>query len=260
MTNSVFDAAAFTARLFFPFEDDRPAPSGAQDIMVPVSRDVRLHVRVHPARTPRVAAVLFHGNGELVADYDVFAPRYQQADTTLAVVDFRGYGRSEGFPSYRSVVADAPKVVEELRPILRSEAGPLPIVVVGRSLGSACAAEVARRAPVGVSGLVIESGFGDLEAFVARRNMRTDGPLSEQDQEAFCPLRKLRQSMLPLLLIHGAQDQLIDPREARLLFSAAATQEKQLVYIEGHGHNDVMQASAYWRALTDFLRARAVAP
>lgn len=253
MAESVFDAAAFTARLFFPLDDDRPAPGGARDIMVPVARDVRLHVRVHPAPQARLAAVLFHGNGELVADYDVFAPRYQAAGVTLAVVDFRGYGRSEGFPSFRTVVRDAPVVVEELRPLLDCDEEPLPVVVVGRSLGSACAAEIARSRPVGVEGLVIESGFGDLEAFVARRGMRADGPLPEHDLEAFCPLRKLRNWSQPLLVLHGARDQLIDPREARLLFDAAATSKKHLVYVEHHGHNDLMQASAYWRALITFL-------
>jgi fermentation-respiration switch protein FrsA (DUF1100 family) len=39
-----------------------------------------------------------------------------------------------------------------------------------------------------------------------------------------------------------------------LLFDAAASPRKKLVLIEGHGHNDVLQASAYWRALTEFLR------
>ena len=256
MVESVFDAAAFTARLFFPLDDDRPAPGGAQDIMVPIARDTRLHVRVHPAPQPRLAAILFHGNGELVADYDLFAPRYQAASITLAVVDFRGYGRSEGFPSFRNVVNDAPVVVEELRPILVDDDGqPLPTVVVGRSLGSACAAEIARRPTLGVAGLVLESAFGDLEAFVTRRGMRCDGPLPEHDWEAFCPLRKLRQWTGPLLILHGDQDQLIDPSEARLLYDAAGTTRKQLVYVEHHGHNDVMQASAYWRALTAFLQA-----
>jgi hypothetical protein len=254
MSASVFDAGAFTARLFFPLDDNRPTPAGARDVMVPVHRDVRLHVRIHPAEDARVAVVLFHGNGELVADYDTFAPRYREAGVTLAVVDFRGYGHSEGFPSFRTVVSDAPKVVDEIRPALDSGRGPLPIVVLGRSLGSACAAEIAKRQPPGVVGLVIESGFGDLAAFVRRRGMRVDGPLPDHDMEAFCPLRKLGQCSLPLLVMHGARDQLIDPREARLLFDAAASPRKKLVLIEGHGHNDVLQASAYWRALTEFLR------
>jgi alpha-beta hydrolase superfamily lysophospholipase len=256
MVDSVFDASAFTARLFFPIDDNRAAPAGARDLMVPVTRDIRLHVRVHPAPEPRVAVILFHGNGELVADYDVFAPRYQQAGATLAVVDFRGYGRSEGFPSFRTVVEDTPRVIEGLRPALALQEA-LPLVVMGRSLGSACAAEVAKQPPDGVVGLVIESGFGDLQGFVGRRGVRWEGPLPERDQEAFCPLRKLARCQLPLLVLHGALDQLIQPREAQLLFDASASTRKQLVYIEGHGHNDVMQASAYWRALFAFLGERA---
>lgn len=249
MPPSVFDGAAFSARLFFPIDDNRPAPHGARDVMVPASDGVRLHVRVHPAARARVVVVLFHGNGELVADYDLFAPRYTEAGMTLAVVDFRGYGRSEGFPTFRAVVADSVPVIEALREELPS----LPMVVMGRSLGSACAAEIAGRSPEGVAGIVLESAFGDLAAFVARREVRVDGPLPESDWEAFCPLRKLARCALPLLVLHGDCDRLIDPREAKLLHDAAGSRDKRLVYVRGHGHNDVLQASAYWEALTTFL-------
>jgi alpha-beta hydrolase superfamily lysophospholipase len=132
-----------------------------------------------------------------------------------------------------------------------SKQGRIPVVVLGRSLGSACAVEVGNVGVEGVRGLVLESGFGDIEAFVSRRGFRN--PLSEEDLEAFCPLGKLKRTSLPLLVMHGQEDRLIDPREARMLFDASAATDKKLEYIPGHGHNDVLHASAYWRVLKSFL-------
>jgi pimeloyl-ACP methyl ester carboxylesterase len=59
--------------------------------------------------------LLFHGNGETVADYDLAAPPYARHGMNLAVVDYRGYGRSDGEPSLRAILEDAPSALSALR-------------------------------------------------------------------------------------------------------------------------------------------------
>jgi len=252
MSESIFDHTAFNARVFHPREDEGSAPPGAEDLIIPVEHDIRLHVRVYPAPSAQRAVLLFHGNGELVADYDFVAHHYLRMNTTLAVVDYRGYGRSEGDPRFRTMIEDAPKVVEAFQPVLSRETR-LPLVVLGRSLGSACAAEIAKRSPDGVVGLVFDSAFSNLKAFALRRGRQYDVPLSEQDYEAFCPLRKLASCHLPILIMHGAQDTLLAPTEAQTLFDATASARKRIVFIEEYGHNDLFYAPAYWQNLTSFL-------
>jgi len=214
---------------------------------------VHLHAREHHTDGARGVVLLFHGNGELVADYDGFAPRYRELGFDLIVIDYRGYGQSEGWPTFRATVADTAAILTWVEKTRCHDGTPL--VVLGRSLGSACAAEVCRLAPSFVSGVVIESGIGDLEAFVARRGVVDAPPLTETDRDDFDPLRKVKAWTKPLLVMHGSVDTLIAPREAKLVYEAAPEGNKQLVYIEGHGHNDVLAADAYWNTLGSFLDA-----
>ena len=70
---SIFDSREFNERLFFPRPDTTPPPLGATDQLID-----GLHVRVHDAGLPTL--LLFHGNGEVVADYDDQAVQFAAAD------------------------------------------------------------------------------------------------------------------------------------------------------------------------------------
>lgn len=246
------DDPAFSTNVFYPRREESPAPRGARDLAISVDGAL-LHARVHDV-VPACSAVLllFHGNGEVVADYDALAPLFARAGARLAVVDYRGYGRSTGAPTLRALLTDAPVVLEAVRAHLAAEGASPPIVVMGRSLGSACAAEIARSGSHGVAGFVIESGFSDLVAFARRRGVALDA-VAEDDLEALCPLRKLGSSTAPLLVLHGAEDRLIVPAEGRAVFEASGAHDKRLVMIPGRGHNDLSFHPLYWDELTAFI-------
>jgi hypothetical protein len=249
--DSIFDAEGFNARLFFPRQDRSPAPEGAQDLTVAVD-GAALHLRWHrpPAGLPTV--LLFHGNGEVVSDYDPQASSYAAVGAGLAVVDFRGYGQSTGTPTLRSALADAPRVADAL---VRAGAGAL--VGMGRSLGSACAAELIQAPPAAFRGFIWESGAADLAGLVRRRGLAVPDPLPEADLERFDPLRKLARGRLPMLFLHGEKDTLILPREADAAHAASGAAQKTLVRVPGRGHNDVSLSLRYWEAIRDFLRSLA---
>jgi ADP-ribosylglycohydrolase/alpha-beta hydrolase superfamily lysophospholipase len=245
------DDPTFSANVFFPRPDDGEPPSGAWDLAIPVD-GARLHARLHPAARPLAALILFHGNGEVVSDYDGAAPHFARAGARLAVVDYRGYGRSSGDPSLGALLADARPVVDALRPHLAHEGRPLPILIMGRSLGSAAAAELSRSLPRFAAGFVLESGFSDLVAFARRRGVRLD-LVAEDDLEALCPKRKLAASSAPLLVLHGAEDTLIPAAEGAANHAAAGTEDKRLVLVPGRGHNDLSFHPLYWEALGAFV-------
>lgn len=240
---SIFDTREFNERLFFAQPDVSPTPPGARDELVEVALDIRLHVRVHPAPAASALVLLFHGNGEVVASYDDLAADYAAIGARLAVMDYRGYGASGGVPTLRTCLQDAGAVAAAVRAM-----SDLPLVIMGRSLGSACAAELARRVPA-PAGVILESGFSDLHGLLRRRGTEHDGPLPADDLEAFEPLHKLRTGKAPLLVLHGANDTLIPPIEGIAAYDAAGTQDKRLVIIPDRGHNDVSFHPLYWEAL-----------
>jgi alpha-beta hydrolase superfamily lysophospholipase len=250
---SLLDHPALGPTIFFPRPSFSLPPAGACDVILEVDPAVRLHARIHPNPDAIATIVLFHGNGEVVSDYDAAAPSFAHAGGSLAVIDFRGYGRSEGTPNLRNLIADARPALEALLPHLAAADRPRPIIVMGRSLGSACAAEIARAAPPIAAGIIFESGFSNLTELARRRGLPLE-TVADEDLAVLSPLRKLAQSHLPLLVLHGENDTLIAPAEGRAAHDASGADDKRFVLIPERGHNTVSFHPLYWEALADFLQ------
>lgn len=249
----MLDSREFNDRLFYPRSDVSAGPEGSVDFFIGVP-GARLHARLHDAPHAQTSVLFFHGNGEVVSDYDHVAPSFAAIGASLAVVDYRGYGLSTGRPTLRSAVLDAAPALRAVHERLTRERQlELPLVVMGRSLGSACAAELYGLAAPEVSGFVLESGFTDLTGLVLRRGLPAPPAFDEDERDAFDPLPKLRRGSRPLLVLHGAADQLVPAHEGRAAFEAAGTDNKKLVLIDGRGHNDISGSPRYWQALADFF-------
>ncbi|MBX3161856.1 MAG: alpha/beta hydrolase [Deltaproteobacteria bacterium] len=247
--SSIFDRDDFNRALFFPRADRSPAPPDATDMFVGVG-GANVHVRMHAAVPgTRCTLLLFHGNGEVVADYDAGARMFAAAGGALAVADYRGYGASEGAPTLRDLIADA-------RPIAAAVAAarPGPMVVMGRSLGGAAAHELYARPLPQMVGVVLESAFFDLAGLIGRRGLPPPRTHAPADLATFDPATKLALGRLPLLVLHGALDSLILHDEAEAALAAAGSADKRLVTIPERGHNDVSGEPTYWAALGTFLQ------
>jgi alpha-beta hydrolase superfamily lysophospholipase len=244
----MLEAPEFSKRLFFPPARISPVPPSAEDHFVKVD-GASLHVRVH-GKERRGLVLLFHGNGEVVSDWDPAASRFAALGYRFAVVDYRGYGRSTGAPQMAHLIGDA-------RPVYDYVGGlGLPIVLMGRSLGSAAAWEIAGSSPPGLAGLVIDSGFSDVDAFVRRRGFEPSALLAEE-RALIDPLPKIARTHVPTLLLHGEQDRVIAIEDAERAFEALSADESRLARIAMRGHNDIGLDSEYWQALIHFLNARA---
>ena len=247
---SPFDSAEFNGTLFFPQEDEAPPPEGAKDFRVPVP-DGALNLRLHAAAGAPFRLLLFHGNGETAPDYDAAAPSFEACGAALAVMDYRGYGRSEGRPDYRSTLKlDARAAAAALATL-----DPRPLIIMGRSLGSACLAELYPDPPEGTAGFIWESGYTDLRALLHRRGMTPPAAFGPEDLADFDPLPRLGRGTMPFLALHGEEDVHIDPADSRAAFEAAGTDRKALILVPGRGHTDVMRSERYWQAVRTFLVA-----
>ncbi|MEZ4393898.1 MAG: alpha/beta fold hydrolase [Polyangiales bacterium] len=243
---SIFDDPRFNASLFFPSKLPLRPVAGARDLWVEVD-GARLHLRAHDAPGAAVTLLLFHGNGETVPDYDQAARAFADVGAALAVVDYRGYGASTGAPTLRACLADALPALDALL-----AAAPGPVVVMGRSLGGGCAAELAKTPRPRVVGYVFESAPGDVLGILRRRGVHLDA-LPEDDAAAFSPLPKLARCETPALVLHGACDTLIPLSEGEASFAALASAQKSLAVVPEAGHNDLSFRPEYWTALANFL-------
>jgi pimeloyl-ACP methyl ester carboxylesterase len=239
--------------------------SSVHDGRVEVEPGISVGYSLHLAEPQSPLILYFHGNGEIARDYDSIAPLYTGLGISLLVADYRGYGWSDGLPTASSLVHDAPSVFEALGQMLEEVGGEVPqrVFVMGRSLGSAAAIEVARHHQEAIAGLIIESGFAHTLRLLARLGVvpvlsRVEGLENlGETQDVFANLAKIRQISLPTLVIHGQADMLIPASEGVALYegSAAPDDEKRLVIIPGAGHNDllVVGAATYFEAICDFV-------
>lgn len=248
--SSVFDSQAFNGNLFFPRQDTAPIPENSDEIRVEVEPGMMIHVRRHPSPVARFSLLFFHGNGEIVSDYDNLAEHFNALGAELIVADFRGYGKSDGFPTLRYALEDAHKIFEQLKSTGKFKEK---VCIMGRSLGSAPALELCAKR-FDVTACVLESGYADPIPLVERRGLKIDKTTPEEDA-VFNNSEKIRSVKCPLLIMHGEDDFLISPHEAKLNYDNAGSKMKHLEILDGVGHNDMMMApeGSYFTTIKRFF-------
>jgi len=222
---------------------------GARDVLVPVADTVAVGGRFHMAHPDGVNLLFFHGNGEIVADYDDLGPIYNRMGLNFLPVDYRGYGRSSGRPRVTAMLADCHVILTFTRRWLQDNGYTGPLMVMGRSLGSASALELARRHPDKIDALVIENGFAHAGPLLALLGVNP-AILGAGDHAGFYQLEKMRTVEKPTLVIHAEQDHIIPFSDGQALFEACPSPDKRFLKIPGANHNDI-----FMRGLDAYLTA-----
>lgn len=179
---------------------------------------------------PSPAVLYFHGNGELIDDWDVEMRRLAEEGVTALAVEFPGYGRSDGKPTRETIRETAAAAFDRLA----HEEGvdPARIVSWGRSMGGGAAADLAMERPV--AGLVLQSTFSSTMAMAA--TVLVPGFLV---RDRFAPEMVVARYDGPVLLMHGPTDEVIPYEQA--LRTAAARPGLEVVDLPC-GHNDCAPA------------------
>lgn len=239
MSNAILDDPNVLQVLFHPRPDDSYHGPASLLVGVEVEPGITVGGRLYPANPEAPAILYFHGNGEIAADYDMLAQLYTQRDITLLVMDFRGYGTSDGYPTASTLLTDARAICENVGTIFAEHnLSPRKLFVMGRSLGSVSATEIASQMGDQIDGLIIESGFSDTFGLLARLGVMVRGASEQEDGagNAF----KMQQVTVPTLVLHGKNDILIPASDGEELYRQCAATDKKLVLIPGAGHNDIM--------------------
>jgi fermentation-respiration switch protein FrsA (DUF1100 family) len=212
----------------------------------------RVYVWHLVSRHPRLATVLFfHGNGGNVFHRSEHIDGMAAVGLDVVLLEYRGYGKSTGTPSEPGLYRDAAAAYR----YLTSKAG-VPaeeIVLFGESLGSAVATDLALREPA--AGLVLESAFPSVRALGRLHYPFLPGNLYDFLSHRYDTGEKIGRVSLPVLVIHGTEDDIVPVRMGRALYDAAP--EPRFWYeVEGADHNDLPFAGGqrYFERLADFAR------
>ena len=249
---SVLDDIGISMNAFYPRKNWTPAPLGASDHAVPVEDEISLSCRFFPASDAAPNVLFFYGNGETANDYNGIAPLYTRIGVNFFVADYRGYGRSGGWPSFTTMLADSVKVLDYVEGMLKSDGYAGSIFVMGRSMGRHSAFELAARHGDRLAGVIIESGRPILGNFVYG--------LPPQNAKALeaAYLQKVRSITIPSLVIHGEEDTLAPVQQAVQMHQCFQSVDKRLLTIPGAGHNDLLYQGLdeYFSAIREFTGAQ----
>lgn len=184
--------------------------------------------------------LLFHGNGEIAADYQYFKDFFFQCGINLAVIDFRGYGFSSGEPYYTSLITDALPIYNEFYKWLIKNNFNNSIFILGRSLGSICASEIGSHNPDSLRGVIFESGFASIYDMMSGLFGVSGSEIKPEFLSEYSNDTRIRKFKKPVLVIHGTLDSIIPYSQGKLIFENVPLDvEKKLVLIKGAGHNNI---------------------
>ena len=241
---------------FYPLDYTRPSLADIPGYSIEVEKGVKISCGFWVRGKEYPSILYFHGNGETVADYSWIAPSYHQRGINLFVADYRGYGSSNGKPTISNMIGDAHLLFKGFKEIIEKEGflqrRPF---IMGRSLGSIPAIELAWHYQDEICGLIIESGTANNFRSLWHYPGLSDKETLLGEEGLFLNKVKIRQVRRPTLIIHGEYDEIIPVTEGKELYQNSGAQAKEILTIPGAGHNDIMMVdqSLYFNAIEKFV-------
>ncbi|AKG24839.1 phospholipase [Calothrix sp. 336/3] len=194
-----------------------------------------------------------HGNGINIGANLSHAYRFHQQGFSVLLIDYRGYGRSQGrFPNETRVYEDAAFAWNYLTQ--EQKINPGQIWIYGHSLGGAIAIDLAVKCPQ-AAGLIVESSFTSIRDIIAHRKHFGIFPVDLILTQRFESIKKVPKLKMPVLFIHGSADTTVPAFMSERLYTAAS-KPKKLLLVPGAEHNNIAEIAAdkYLQTLDSFIQ------
>jgi fermentation-respiration switch protein FrsA (DUF1100 family) len=222
-----------------------------EDVFFTTKDAIRLHGWFIPHQEARATLVWFHGNAGNISDRLLnIKLLHDRIKTNIFIFDYRGYGRSEGTASEKGTYLDGEAAIKYL--LERDDASARRLVLFGRSLGAAVAAEMATRFTT--LGLILESPFISIREMA--RAIFPSLPIAWLLRTRYDTMEKVRLVKTPILVLHGDRDATVPFAQGKKVFEVAS-QPKRFYRIVGASHNDtfVVGGEEYYGALREFIES-----
>jgi fermentation-respiration switch protein FrsA (DUF1100 family) len=222
-------------RLIFPAPVHYPQTAdGFRLVHTRTDDGLRLSAFYRPAVPGKKTILFFHGNGDHMLGAIEATRGPAAAGHGLMLVEYRGYGGNPGSPDEAGLYRDG---AAAMRWLAGAGVAPRHIVVVGNSIGSGPATEMALRHDV--AALILVSGLADLPSVV-----RSQVPVIPRwlVRDRFDNAAKLARVKAPVYLMHGDADTLVKPDNLARL--AAARLDATVARVAGVGHELAYTAPA----------------
>lgn len=241
--------------LFYPRKSIKSAPpEGAINIDIQVAEDVTIGSRLFTADKEAPIILFFHGNGEVVPDYDDIGPIYTKLGINFLITDYRGYGWSSGTPTASTMIDDGRIIYEKITKWLADNGYTGKLFVMGRSMGSSSAIDLAEQYQETLAGLIIESGFAETVPLAMTLGIDLTA-LGISEEDGFNNADKISSVTIPTFILHGQRDTLIPLWQAQKLHAACGAKSKELQVVPGADHNTIIAVAGmlYFEAIKGYI-------
>lgn len=210
---------------------------------------VRLNGWYVTTASPRATLLFFHGNAGNIAHRLDSLRIFHDLGLAVLIIDYRGYGQSEGTPSEAGTHLDA---LAAWRYLTESRGEPPQrIVLFGHSLGAALAAWLAAEKQPGA--LIMESAFTSVPDLAAELYWWL--PARRLARLHYATRDYLARVRCPVLVVHSEEDEIIPYRHGRALYAAARSPKAFLTLRGDHNAGFLLSGADYVKGLDAFLAA-----
>jgi fermentation-respiration switch protein FrsA (DUF1100 family) len=234
-----------------------------EDVWLAAPDGAKLHAWRLPAAAPSRGTVLhLHGNAENISTFIAAVHWLPAHGYDVLLVDYRGYGRSAGVATIDTVHEDARLAIDHALTL------PAPLYVFGQSLGGSAAIHAVAHHPqrARVAAVISEGAYSGYRR-IAREKMNQawftwplQWPLSLLFSDRYAAEDSVgRLAPVPLLVVHGAEDEVVAPAHARRLYEAAR-EPRELWIVPAAGHVNAFTRDENRERLLAFLVAARPAP
>jgi len=211
--------AATPQELGFPYED----------VFIQTQDHVVIHGWLVKSSAAQSTLIFFHGNAGNIGDRLGKIDLFHKMGLNVLIVDYRGYGKSEGTPTEEGIYYDATAAYDYLAG--RGDMTGQNFISYGASLGGAVAVDLAAKRTV--SCLVVDSTFSSAADMAKRIYPFIPSFFIQTKMDS---IGKIKNISVPKLFIHSAEDQIVPFALGKKLFDAAP-EPKEFIEISGD-HND----------------------
>ncbi|RPJ31288.1 MAG: alpha/beta fold hydrolase [Verrucomicrobiaceae bacterium] len=180
--------------------------------------------------------VFSHGNAGSIGHHLGFVLWLAEAGWQVMMYDYRGFGKSGGTVDRRGMVDDVKAAFAHVRN--RAGVDPRRLVSYGHSLGGAKSVTALAESPVrGLRAVVIDGAFSSYQAMAKIVAGELGAGLVTDELAPKDYVQKL--SPVPLLVVHGARDEIVPVEQGRELFRSAR-EPKTLIEVKTGRHGDAL--------------------
>eukprot|EP00292_Cryptomonas_paramecium_P011032 CAMPEP_0113711170 /NCGR_PEP_ID=MMETSP0038_2-20120614/30597_1 /TAXON_ID=2898 /ORGANISM="Cryptomonas paramecium" /LENGTH=323 /DNA_ID=CAMNT_0000637375 /DNA_START=60 /DNA_END=1027 /DNA_ORIENTATION=- /assembly_acc=CAM_ASM_000170 len=256
--------STFESKVLYASPSNRILAKTPRDFYMPNYEDVSIETKdgkvVHgwliKRKDPRMYPTIlhFHGNACNISHmlYDALG-MFQKVKANVLLVDYRGYGQSEGSPSEAGLKLDAEAALDLL--LARPDVvDPAAIFLFGRSLGGAVAIDLAARREEAVRGLVVENTFTGIEELVKFLSPALCRPVLRNLSSKWDSVGVIRQIRRPILFLSGRADEIVPPHMMTALYKAATLSDgREMASFPKGRHNSTCLARGYYETIRRFV-------